>query len=47
MIKNIKRKYLERLLVFDNTNHNKHIFKQKTLKNVHIYCKINKLSGNN
>jgi hypothetical protein len=45
MIKNIKKKHLERLLIFDNINHNKNIFKQKSLKKAHIYCKINKLSG--
>ena len=45
MIKKIKRKYLEKILKMKNVNHNRNILTLKTLKRAHIYCKINKLSG--
>jgi hypothetical protein len=45
MIKYIKKKYLKRILNYKNVNHNNNIFKLNTLKEVHIYCKTNKLSG--
>ena len=45
MIKYIKKKYLKRILNYKNVNHNNNIFKLNTLKEVHIYCKTNKLCG--
>jgi hypothetical protein len=45
MLKKIRRKYLKRLLKYKNKNYHLNILKQESLKKAHIYCKINKLSG--
>ena len=44
-MKKIKRKYLYKILKYKNINHTKNILKLSSLKKAHIYCKINKLSG--
>lgn len=40
-----KRKRLKRILEFSKVNHKNDIIKSKTLKDAHIYCKVNNLSG--
>lgn len=40
--KNVK---LLRLLLLSSTNHKKEILKQSSIKDAHIYCKLNNLSG--
>lgn len=36
---------LEHILTNKNINHKNEIIKQKTLKNAHIYCKVNNITG--
>jgi hypothetical protein len=45
MYKHIKIKHLKSLLKSKSVNHNKNILKLDTLKKVHIYSKINGLTG--
>jgi len=40
-----KKLELKNVLKHSKTNHKKNILKETSLKNAHIYCKINKLSG--